>query len=341
MAEINQSALLDSKRSVVNAHILLSVAQANGMTLAQVVENCSLSGQELRSAASMISARDELQMIRNILARKPLESGIGLAVGAKYHLAAFGVWGFALANSATVGEAAALALAHSGMTFAFSRLSIEHHDDKVHWYFDDVGMPADLKMFSIEREMVALGTVSHDLLGAEFEALEIWLSYPEPEHAALYSKYFNGPLRFSAPRNGFILPATLLTAPLNVPDEVLKNAESTDFRADGRALSDRIRDVLLANIKTLPSMEKVAGELYVSVRTLRRKLDAEGVTFSQLVDEVRCERAKELLEFTSMTSDDIARKLSYADASSFGQAFRRLTGETPAAYRQAKRQTPR
>jgi len=327
------------KRSVVNAHILLSAAQARGMPPAQALANCSLSGDALRSQTSLISAGDELQMIRNILARQPLESGIGLAVGSRYHLAAFGVWGFALANSATVGEAAQLSLAHSAMTFAFCQLSIEEHGDRVHWYFDDAGVPDDLKVFVIEREMVALGMVAHDLLGASFEALEIWFNYPEPSHAELYRKYFNGPLRFSAPRSGFVLPQSLLSQPLQVPDEVLKAAESSGIRNEQPAITDRVRSVLLANMKELPAMEAVAEELCMTVRTLRRKLESEGVSYRQLVDEARCDQARLLLENTAMSTDEIAQRLSYADASSFSQAFRRLTGTSPAAYRQAKRRS--
>lgn len=334
----NQPAAADLKRSVVNAHILLSAAQAHGISPEQVLEGCSISRQELRSQTDLIAARDELQMIRNVLLKRPVASGIGLEVGAKYHLAAFGVWGFALANSATVGEAVKLSLAHSAMTFAFCQLSVEEHGSQVHWYFDDVGMSADLKIFSVEREMVALGMVAHDLLGANFEAIEIWFNYAEPSHSALYRKYFNGPLRFSAPRSGFVLPRTLFEQPLKVPDDVLKAAGTSGLRSENASISERVRNVILTNIQSLPTMEAVADELCMNIRTLRRKLEGEGLTFRQLVDEVRFEQAKELLERTSMTTDDIAAHLSYADASSFTQAFRRLAGTSPAAYRRTKNQ---
>ncbi len=327
------------KRSVVNAHILLSSAQAHGLSSSEALANCSLSSTDLSSPTGLISARDEIQIIRNILAQCPLESGIGLTVGSRYHLAAFGVWGFALANSATVGEAIQLSLAHSAMTFAFSHLSIQEHGELFHWYFDDADLPDDLKVFSVERDMVALSMVAHDLLGTEFGATEICFNYPEPPHSDMYRKYFNGPLRFSAPRSGFILPQSLLGMPLKVPDDVLKEAETSGFRSNEPGIRGRVRDALLTNLKTLPSMETVADKLCMTVRTLRRKLSNEGTTFRQLVDEVRCERAKELLEHTSMSTDEIARQLSYVDASSFSQAFRRLAGTSPAVYRQARRQT--
>lgn len=333
-----QTDILSFKRSIVNAHILLSVAQAKGMSPTAMLSGCTLTGQDLRNPTGLISARDELQMIRNLLARHPLSTGVGLAVGAKYHLAAFGVWGFALASSATVGEAVNLSLAHSAMIFAFSRLSLEEHGDRVHWYFDDPGMPEDLAVFSTERDMAALGSVSHDLLGSDFEAHEIWFSYPEPKHAALYKKYFNGPIRFSAPRSGFVLSSSLLALPLQVPDEVLKQAESSELRSEPQGIRDRVCDLLFTNLKDSPTMAAVADALRMTPRTLRRKLENEGTTFRQLADEVRCSRARELLEHTSMSIDEVSHHLAYADASSFSQAFRRLTGVSPAAYRQSKRQ---
>jgi AraC-like DNA-binding protein len=68
-------------------------------------------------------------------------------------------------------------------------------------------------------------------------------------------------------------------------------------------------------------------------RTLNRRLKARGTTFQSLVDEVRYEIARQLLEHTHMSMSQIAATFDYTDASAFTRAFRRWSGTTPAAWR--------
>lgn len=326
------------KRSTANAQLLANVARERGMSHQRLLSGTSLSMADLNESQSLIAAADELQMIRNLLAEYPIDTGIGLETGSQYHLSVFGVWGHALASSRTVREAAQLSLAHSEMTFAFSQLSIEEQGDDACWYFDDGGVPADLSVFCTEREMVGLGMVAHDLLGADYTASRICFSYPAPPHESMYQRYFNGPLEFGAERNMFVLPRELFDRPLgsaNAPSAV----SGADLKA-ARRISDQVRDLLRRDHRSLVDMEAVASELCMTSRTLRRKLSAEGVTYRQLMDEMRSDMARQMLAKTRLSIDQIAERLSYADASSFGQAFRRLTGQSPVQFRKSQ-MTPR
>jgi len=71
----------------------------------------------------------------------------------------------------------------------------------------------------------------------------------------------------------------------------------------------------------------------VSERTLKRRLQAEEASFQNLVDQVRLERAGELLQQTAMNLSQIADALGYADAANFTRAFKRWTGQSPSQYR--------
>jgi AraC-like DNA-binding protein len=68
-------------------------------------------------------------------------------------------------------------------------------------------------------------------------------------------------------------------------------------------------------------------------RTLNRRLEEQGYTFQGLVNEVRYEIARQLLEDTRMSMGQIAAALDYGDASAFTRAFRRWSGQTPTAWR--------
>jgi len=86
-----------------------------------------------------------------------------------------------------------------------------------------------------------------------------------------------------------------------------------------------------------PTIEEIAGALGVRVRTLQRRLAANGITYSWLVGQVRVEEAKRLLRETNLTHTKIAAALAYSDPAHFTRAFVRWTGATPRAYRYRER----
>jgi AraC-like DNA-binding protein len=83
------------------------------------------------------------------------------------------------------------------------------------------------------------------------------------------------------------------------------------------------------------SLESIASQLELSPRTLRRRLAAEGVSFSTLVEQSRRDEALRLLRSSRLSVEDVARQLGYTNASTFVRAFHRWTGQTPKQYRRA------
>lgn len=111
----------------------------------------------------------------------------------------------------------------------------------------------------------------------------------------------------------------LLSQPSLVPDDWTQRARKV---LRGLLLEGRSR------------MEDTARVLGVEVRTLRRALDREGTTFEQVRDDVRLAIAHDLLSMSSLSIGDLALTLDFSTPSAFIRAFRRLTGKTPAAWRQ-------
>ncbi|MGB5329605.1 MAG: helix-turn-helix transcriptional regulator [Gammaproteobacteria bacterium] len=82
-----------------------------------------------------------------------------------------------------------------------------------------------------------------------------------------------------------------------------------------------------------PTIDDIAERLGISVRTLQRRLKASGLSYSELVEQIRHEQACRLLDKPDANMAAIASALGYIDPSSFSRAFRRWTGMSPRVYR--------
>jgi AraC-like DNA-binding protein len=82
-----------------------------------------------------------------------------------------------------------------------------------------------------------------------------------------------------------------------------------------------------------PSIDAVAHQLHYSVRTLCRRLEAEGTTFQGIKDEVRRDIAIQRLTQSEDAIAAIAYDVGFDNPTAFHRAFRHWTGSTPAAYR--------
>ena len=82
---------------------------------------------------------------------------------------------------------------------------------------------------------------------------------------------------------------------------------------------------------------EIARRIGMSQRTLVRRLSAEGLTFSDIAEELKADLARRYLRDGDLPISQIAWLLGYRDVSAFTHAFRRWTGMTP---RQARAQLP-
>ena len=104
---------------------------------------------------------------------------------------------------------------------------------------------------------------------------------------------------------------------------------------DRAGLERQVRDALTRVGGGVLTVDEVALKLGTSTRTLQRKLKAEGLSFSDIADSLQEQQARTLLRDERMSVEQVAERVGYSDVSNFTRAFRRWTGETPAAYRRS------
>lgn len=168
---------------------------------------------------------------------------------------------------------------------------------------------------------------------------EVSFPYPPPSHAGDYELVFAPKVGFGSTALAARLPLEFLSLPVRRDEAALREflraapANITVLYRRERALAPRIRSVLRNSLRECPSLEDIARRLFISPRTLHRRLTAEGTSFRALRESLRHELAREWLIKTQRPVTQIASELGFADATAFYRAFSAWQGCGPRAYR--------
>lgn len=162
---------------------------------------------------------------------------------------------------------------------------------------------------------------------------------PPPADLQPYKEVFQGPLKFNAEHYALLFERADLDAPLPTANEALAQlhdrfAGEYLARFSDSRVTHQVRQVLCRLLpQGEPKREAVAQALLLSERTLQRRLQDEGSTYQQLLDDTRRELAGQYLAQPNLTLLEIAYLLGFADPSNFFRAFRRWFDTTPGEYR--------
>ena len=167
--------------------------------------------------------------------------------------------------------------------------------------------------------------------------------FTRPAHHDVYGVLFSGPTRFDSAPALIRFDARYLALPLRRDEQALQQMLQRalpltvrQYRRD-RLLVARVRQALAAHPAQTHSAQELADLLHVSARTLHRQLKEEGASLQALKDEVRQNRARDLLLRTVRPVKQVAQAVGFQNEKSFIRAFRGWVGQSPAEFRQVGR----
>lgn len=106
--------------------------------------------------------------------------------------------------------------------------------------------------------------------------------------------------------------------------------------SNGNELVARLVKRIEAALPHPPSVQALADEFAMSQRTLSRHVQqATGKSPLALVQSVRLNRARMLIESSRLTLDRVAEQVGYADATALRRLMRKMAGINPSRYRVA------
>jgi AraC-like DNA-binding protein len=164
-----------------------------------------------------------------------------------------------------------------------------------------------------------------------------------PSDLRVHRRVFRCPLRFDSDIQGFLLPAASLDRENAFADAgfVRHAKDHVDLllrELPELSLADQVREAIASLLPSgAATLQKVSDRLQVHPRALQRKLTAEGIAFTELVDGLREEMARDLLSGTDLPVSEVAMLTGYATATSFSRWFTERLGEPPREWRLKRR----
>lgn len=321
---------------------LVDVLNEQGITPEASLSGTGLSSESLAKPETLTSVRQYITVCHNALHLSRTRE-TPFRTGSRIPLSAYGMYGFALVCSPTIREYFQVAVKYHRLATPLLSMSWREEGDYVSWILplnSAVTHPDSLMRFLIEQQFTQLSTHLRDVVDQD-DCLPVRASLPysAPAHTQLYRRYLGCPVRFDQPMAELTYPRSVLSAkPRMAHGLTYKIMQETCDRILGEVktstgVAGEVYQIIASTPGHSPSMESVAKQLAITERTLNRKLNAEGTSFTHILDDVRCNLAKEYLRSTKLSIEDISELVGFSEAANFRHAFRRWTGSTPGNFR--------
>jgi len=192
---------------------------------------------------------------------------------------------------------------------------------------------------STDMAVGVLMLIFRAILGQHWRPQAVHFTHSATNDLQIHRRLFGCPLHFDSEFNGVVcLKADMDRANVQADAAMASYAQSFIEAMPKRGQSSVVQDVRRSVYLLLPmgraSVEQIASGLGVNVRTLQRRLDESGVSFSDVLNEVRCELAQRYIAHTSYSMGRVAEQLGYSNLSSFTRWFTVQFDCTPTLMRE-------
>lgn len=323
------------------ARAIVAVYHRRGQDPAPALSLAQITPSELQRQDARITAR-QMEALSAAAMQELDDEGLG-AFDRRLPWGTYGMLARASLTAPTLGVALKRWCRHHGLVTQAIRLELATGPAAQITLKEQRKLPAEMRELSIAfvlRNIHGLACWYVDsripLQGARFP-------FAAPAHAQAYAHMFPGPVQFGAEHAEIRFDPRYLQLPLRRDERAMATMLQRalpltvlQYRHD-RLLVQQVRQALLAHPQQTHSAGGVAALLNISARTLHRQLKEEGASLQQLKDDVRCERAKDLLLRSSRPVKQVAAAAGFRNEKSFIRAFRQWTGQSPTQFRQLER----
>ncbi len=268
--------------------------------------------------------RDKVLQAGNELIRMTGNPFAGAYAGAGVPIAGFGTWGTIVSGAETVRQACELMAAKLDMVERGSRIVPVGENGAFRMAYRLDGQVGEDPLQILLATVAMMRNVA--LLCGEPQAVTVHLTMPRSYASRHLDEALGARLEFGSTFDGIEVDSDVLMLNPETASNPGLSVRAIDTAIAAAVAIDALLETGTCSIRT------VAARLYMSQRTLQRRLKHCGVTFEDLLDVTRRDAALSDLAGGTSNMTDVAMRLGYSDFANFNRAFRRWTGTTPTKF---------
>jgi AraC-like DNA-binding protein len=267
------------------------------------------------------------------------DPAFALHVGERAQTGALHTVGYLLLNCRTMRDAIAQFTRFAALIYEHARWELRENEGSATFAYEHAALTGAVASLDAEFCLAFIVGVGRHFCGRENAPREVRFRHAAPEHARGYEQVFRCPVSFGQPRHEIVFKRSLLDIPQIHRDEPVAQLlrQRAELLLTARGTDAMLKRRIVDLVKYQPGLDAVdtdglARRLGLGPRTLRRRLASMNLSPLALVEEARCELAREALSKATPIKE-IACRLGYSEQSAFQRAFKRWTGMTPGQYR--------
>jgi len=323
------------------ARRLLAVLYERKVAVAPLLRRAGLADHGLTDRQHRISAASQSRLLE-VASEALKDDALGFHLATQANPREAGLLFYIASAAKTVGEALSLFERYFRIVNEAVRLKLVRVPKGVNLQVGFVGLSRYHAQQNAEFGIAVILKALREVGGRNIRPTRVGVMQGRASNLRKFERFYGCPVEFRPSSDFLEFSAQTLALPLVTEDpnllETLKPICDAASRKRGtrkgtlRALvENEVQRALPQGDIRKPSIAKALGS---SARTLSRRLSDEGVTYADLVDDLRRTLALQYLKDPSISLSQIAWLLGYEGVTSFNHAFGRWTGRSPSTLRQ-------
>jgi AraC-like DNA-binding protein len=312
-----------------------AVAEQLGLEVTPLLRRAGLTRPMLANPEQVVPARSAIRLLEDS-AQAARCTTFGLRMVQQRQLSDIGMISLLIVHQPTLREALEVLGEYRNRINSNLSLQIERDGDTV---FLREHFALDPPMISRQVNDIALGVLyklCRSMMGEQWRPQCVCLSYERPAQPdrAIYDRLFDSSLQFGSDFDGIVVSRANLDHQNPRSDPALarhaRQLVSAMIDPGLRTIAEETeQSIRLLMPAGRASIGGVADALGTNVRTLQRRLDREGTSFSDLLDRVRSQQVSQHFANRRLRLTDVAHLLGYSTLASFSAWYRNRFDETP------------
>ncbi len=264
----------------------------------------------------------------------------GFELGKRIQAKDYGVLGYLVESCENLSQAIDALIRFDSLVADIGETHVHPLENQVQ--LDWVPKSTNCKQMVLRNTTAWIATV-RKILGETYKPDEITFAFDlTSDELTILSDWFNCKVIIRATKNSIIFSKALLSIPFTSENKAMFRAliEVSENELQARNTHSNIKEQVALLLKAKASLRqcdqtRIAAALFISPRTLQRKLKQQDTSFTELLTLERQSRVDFLL--TQYSIAETAFELGFQEQSSFTHAFKKWRGITPLKHQQMLR----